>query len=319
MTRSPWLDDKEWASTLWPKVAKKQQHMRTAEGELVCSAYHTSGSHARPDGLGHTSDIQCQCYYVITPRPRYGNLPVLVLCYMRAIVWRSFTAAAGKAPGRRGRPARPNAAERPSAGQTPAATDSENHSSAPHSQSYSDSETSDESGLSDKGATQALSDGEGRAGRKDGQRGKRGAATRAGGMRSGVRGQEDSRPGRTLTPTDVAAQPLKAPPAHASELGPVFEHAGVRVAVPDPWPERYKTTPQLISKELSSIMADALGPSPTLVPRPGQTSGYLHEPTGGLSDYGKRLLLTIKARVLSLKDKDPDAYTKVCACDLCGI
>ncbi len=95
------------------------------------------------------------------------------------------------------------------------------------------------------------------------------------------------------------------------EFGPYFEHAGVRVPVPAQWPVAMVNTSQHVSKALGAIMQDVAGVAPTLARRPGQKEGYLTRSGGTLASEGKRMLLTVKARVLALKARHPSVYKEV--------
>lgn len=110
----------------------------------------------------------------------------------------------------------------------------------------------------------------------------------------------------------AAAQPGKVADQGLADFGPVFEHEGVRVPVPEPWPSCMLTTPQAMAPQLSAIIQDVIGPNPSLNRMPGQTSGYLQDGRRmGLAHEGKRILLVIKATVMSLKTQDPEKYKMV--------
>ncbi len=97
-----------------------------------------------------------------------------------------------------------------------------------------------------------------------------------------------------------------------------FEHAGVRVPVPREWPQQATNTPvRTQSKVLMQLIDDATGPTGSVLREEGQTSGYLQERGVGLATEGKRILLTIKARVMGLKDKDKKACDEVRCMPMC--
>lgn len=100
----------------------------------------------------------------------------------------------------------------------------------------------------------------------------------------------------------LAAVAVPLPPP-----GSYYEYAGQRVLVPD-WPDAPARVPQQISPVLGTLVRSLLARE---APR-GKPDLYVHSSgRGGLTEWGKEVLLRVKARVFVLQTSDPEAYADV--------
>ncbi len=129
--------------------------------------------------------------------------------------------------------------------------------------------------------------------------------------------QRASRPARRAAaavraPVPAAAQPPASPSTEGPTFGPVFELDGVRIPVPSVWPKEMLMTKQPMAQPLSAIILRVVGPAPSIIQQPGQTSGYLQLGIGtGLAPEGQRILLTVNAKAMALRKTQPELYKEV--------
>ncbi len=108
-----------------------------------------------------------------------------------------------------------------------------------------------------------------------------------------------------------AAAALAAPAPAGDPLPPpgsYYEYAGQRVLVPE-WPKAYTKNNRVVSPNLVAVIKQALT-SEAPVGKPNLQSAKVD----GLTEWGKEVVLRVRAKVAALKDSRPTTYTEVRAC-----
>ncbi len=173
-----------------------------------------------------------------------------------------------------------------------------NRSSSSSSGSSSQSDTTDASSDSEQ-ATSDTGGDQTRGGR--GRRAKAAPTPNTGARRSHVSQLRALGAAPSDAPVALASKPLPPP-------GLYYTYAGQRVRVPK-WPARPVPVSQQISAHLGAIIGRVLS-MPAACSSTSLCDGY-GGGLKGLSVYGKEVLLRVKALVDSLKQSDPDTYSKV--------
>ncbi len=89
--------------------------------------------------------------------------------------------------------------------------------------------------------------------------------------------------------------------------GSYYEYAGQRVLVPE-WPAKYVTNNEVLNRNLAHLIRKALtDEKPLGIPEIGGR-GPNH---GGLSEWGKEVMLRVKAKIQALEKTDRVVYTEV--------
>ncbi len=109
-------------------------------------------------------------------------------------------------------------------------------------------------------------------------------------------------------PRRKAAAAAAKPTAPLPPPGSYYEYAGQRVLVPE-WPRKKTDIKRAISKHLGALIGTVLSEAPALS-QPGL--GFKgSQSIRGLSEWGKEVLLKVRALLSALEKSDPKAYADV--------